>query len=485
MARINRREFLDEAFFAASMTALGAAGAFASPVEAAPKPRRQGANDRLRIAVIGVKGRGMAHVGGYLDLPGVEVAAICDIDLNVVGKAVSEVEKKTGRKPDVLQDLRRVFDRRDIDAVSMALPIHWHTLGSVWAMQAGKHVYVEKPVSHNVREGRRIHEASLRYRKVGQTGTQSRSARAIRDAISHVHSGGIGKVRLARGLCYKPRNSIGIQPDATVPAGVDFDLWLGPAPKRAFNPNTFHYNWHWMWDTGAGDLGNQGIHQMDIARWALGKETLPDSVMAVGARLGYVDQAQTPNTLVSHFDYGDQSLVFEVRGLKTDGLSAKGTMPGIQIGNIVYGDNGYVAMSSDYGKAAAYDRDGNVVKTFSGGGDHFANFVDAVKAGNPSLCNAPVLGGHLSSALCHLGNVSVKMGRDERLSDVRIPDRDLAEAFGRMVSHLGDNGVAGTSMVKVGPRLAVDVRRERMKDRAADALCTRDYRAPFVVPERI
>ena len=486
MARSTRREFLDEAFFATALAGLAARGAFAETLAPAPAPRRQGANDRLRLACIGVRGRGVAHVEGYLDLPDAEVAAVCDIDLGVVGKAVSAVEKKTGKKPDVLQDLRKVFERKDIDAVSLALPIHWHTLASVWAMESGKHVYCEKPVSHNVREGRRIHEASLRYKRVGQTGTQSRSAKAIRDAIAHVHSGGIGKVITSRGLCYKPRTSIGIQPDAPVPAGVDFDLWLGPAPKRAFNPNAFHYNWHWMWDTGAGDLGNQGIHQMDIARWALGKSTLPRTVLSVGGRLGYVDQGQTPNTLVAHYDYDDAALIFEVRGLPTPGLVAKGSMPGVQIGNIIRGDRGYVAMSSDYGKAAAFDLEGNVVASWSGGGNHFVNFVAAAKAGRPDGLNAPVLEGHLSSALCHLGNVSYKLGSERDASSVELKHPDMIDAYERMAQHLSTNGVdLSKTRVRVGQRIEVDARKEGLRDPKADALCTREYRSGFVVPGKI
>ncbi|MFY7951372.1 MAG: gfo/Idh/MocA family oxidoreductase, partial [Armatimonadaceae bacterium] len=311
-------------------------------------------------------------------------------------------------------------------------------------------------------------------------------AKAVRDGIAFIHGGGIGKVKLARALCYKPRNSIGIQPDAPVPAGVDFDLWLGPAPKRAFKPNTFHYNWHWMWDTGAGDLGNQGIHQMDIARWALNKSELPRSVAAFGGRLGYVDQAQTPNTLVAHYDYGDCELVFEVRGLKTDGLSAKGSMPGVSIGDIVYGDKGYVAFTADYNKAAAFDLEGNLLRAFTGGGNHFADFVAAAKANDRKACAAPVLEGHLSSALCHLGNVSYKMGKPANLGSLTFNDASMAEALERTRTHLAANGVdTGKALVNVGPRLAIDSKRERMRDKSADVLCTREYRAPFAVPERI
>jgi len=484
MARLNRREFLDDAFFATALAAIGGPALLASPADAAPR-RRVGANDRMRIAVIGVRGRGMAHVEGYLGLKDTEVAAICDIDLNVTSKAVAAIKAKTGKDPEILQDLRKVFERKDIDAVSMALPIHWHTLASVWAMESGKHVYVEKPVSHNVREGRRIHEASLRYGKVGQTGTQSRSAKAVRDGIAFVHGGGIGKVKMARALCYKPRNSIGIQPDAPVPAGVDFDLWLGPAPKRAFNPNTFHYNWHWMWDTGAGDLGNQGIHQMDIARWGLGIDTLCKGVMSYGARLGYEDAGETANTQVVVLDYGPKTLVFEVRGLETKPYRGAG------VGVIFEGTDGYVAIPS-YSSATAFDKDGKKVAEFKGDGDHFANFLKAVRSRKSSDLAADIQEGHLSSALCHLGNISYRLGEELAVSDAKgkiagyKSSDNNSETLERTLAHLEDNKVdLSKSKIRVGAVLPFDPVSETFPDNAtANEHLSREYRAPFVVPAK-
>ena len=196
-----------------------------------------------------------------------------------------------------MQDIRRLLDDKSIDAISVATPNHWHALATIWACQAGKDVYVEKPVSHNVSEGRRMVEAARKYERIVQTGTQCRSHKGIQDAIDFLRSGKLGQIYMAKGLCYKPRGSIGHKPDGPVPANVDYDIWLGPAPKRPFNPNRFHYNWHWNWDYGNGDLGNQGIHQMDLARWGLGKNELPKAVMASGGRFGYSDDGQTPNTL--------------------------------------------------------------------------------------------------------------------------------------------------------------------------------------------
>lgn len=478
---MTRRGFLDEAFFATAIASLTAAGAFAAePTPARPR-RRYGAADKVRVAVIGVNGRGKAHIDGYLGLPDAEVVAICDVDSGVGEKAAAAIEKKTGKKPKVYQDLRKLFEDKEIDAVSCALPIHWHALAATWAMEAGKDVYVEKPCSHNVSEGRRIVQVQQRTGRICQVGTQSRSAKAVQQGIKFIHDGKIGKVSVARGLCYKPRNSIGIFPDSEVPAGVDYDIWLGAAPKRPFNKNRFHYNWHWNFDYGAGDLGNQGIHQMDIARWALGKNQLPSSVMTLGGRFGYVDQGTTPNTVVSVYDYADSQLVFEVRGLPTEKLK------GADIGDIIYGESGYVVFTSSYGKAAAFTNDGQPLATFNGGGDHFAAFIRAVKSRQQSDLAAPVLEGHLSSALCHLGNNSYQLGRETSFSDAErewSKSRNGTEAFGRMKEHLEKNGVAlANTKLKLGRLLELDAAKEQFKDKAALPLLTREYRKGFTLPK--
>lgn len=477
---MTRRGFLDEAFFSAAMASLAASGAFASAPAPTLSRRRYGAADKVRVAVIGLNGRGMNHVEGYLALPDVELVALCDVDSRVGERAAAAVEKKSGKRPKVYQDLRKLFEDKEIDAVSCALPIHWHALAATWAMQAGKDVYVEKPCSHNVSEGRRIVEIQQRTGRICQVGTQSRSAKATRDGIKFIHEGKIGKVKLARGLCYKPRKSIGILPDAPVPEGVDYDIWLGAAPKRPFNPNRFHYNWHWNFDYGAGDLGNQGIHQMDIARWILGKNTLPSSVMTLGGRFGYVDQGTTPNTVVSVFDYGDSQLVFEVRGLPTEKLL------GADIGDIAYGENGYVVFTSNYGRAAAFTKDGQPITTFSGGGDHFAAFIRAVKSRNQADLAAPVLEGHLSSALCHLGNCSYKVGREASFTEAErewSKSTNGTEAFGRMKEHLEKNQLSLTdTKLKLGKLLELNPAKESFKDKSALPLLTREYRKGFELP---
>jgi len=482
MSSSSRREFLSDSFFLAALTAASVAvpsGAFARA------PISKSSADKLRIGVIGLNGRGKAHVDGYLSNPNAEVVAICDIDLRTAEKAAAAVATKTGKKPKVFQDLRKLYEDKEIDAVSAALPIHWHSLAGIWAMQAGKDAYIEKPVSHNVSEGRRLSDAMTRYNKICQTGTQSRSHKAIKDAIAYIHSGKIGKVEVSRGLCYKPRKSIGMIPDSVAPTDVDYDIWLGPAPKRAFNANRYLYNWHWHWDYGAGDLGNQGIHQMDIARWALGKTTLPNKVHTVGGRFGYSDQGETPNTVVSTFDYGDQTLVFEVRGLDTPQYT------GVAIGNIVYGTEGYVVFSSNYALALAFDKAGNEVKKFSGGGDHFGNFVMAVRTRSLSDLSAPINEGHLSSALCHLGNISYRLGEPavpaKEMTGLLSSNKHGAEAVVRYREHLKANGVdTANAMGRLGRVINIDPKKEGIVgDAEASTMLTRPYRSGFAVPAKI
>jgi predicted dehydrogenase len=476
-----RRRFLEDSLRAAT-AALGAT-AFA-PLTQAEELAPAGPNNTIQIACVGVRQRGLEHIRSYLGLPGVTVAAVCDVDRGVAERAARQIETKIGRKPAVYQDLRKLYDNKEIDAVSLAMPVHWHTLAAVWAMEAGKDVYVEKPVSHNVHEGRILAEVARKRGRICQAGTQSRSHPATRDAVQFIHAGGIGKVRLARGLCYRPRASIGIKPDGPVPEGVDYDLWLGPAPKRPFNPNRFHYEWHWMWDYGVGDLGNQGIHQMDIARWALNKNALPARVLALGGRFGYRDQGETPNTLLTFYEYGDADLIFEVRGLAT------GDLKGAKVGDIVYGSEGYAVFTANYGRVVVFDNQDRPIRTFEGSGSHFRNFIAAVRSRRMSDLNAPVLEGHLSSALCHLGNVSYRLGKPAPFSDKTKRFGDDAEAyatFARFEGHLAENGVRlEESTYRLGRSLRIDAAREKfVGDREANALLTRPYRRPFVVPDKV
>jgi predicted dehydrogenase len=412
------------------------------------------------------------------------VTTICDADQAVAGPALKVAEQVQGKAPAYVQDLRKVIDDKAIDVISIATPNHWHALAAIWALQAGKDVYVEKPVSHNVREGRCIVEAARKYRRVCQAGTQCRSSTGLRQAIEFLRAGRLGHVKLARGLCYKLRPSIGSAGgEQLVPASVDYDLWCGPAPKKPLTRKRLHYDWHWFWDYGNGDLGNQGIHQMDIARWALGKNELPRAAQSIGGRFGYTDDGETPNTQICTYDYGDCELIFEVRGLPTKPLY------GASIGDIIYGTDGYLVIPS-YTTATAFTPEGHVIQKFSGSGDHYQNFIQAVRRRRPEDLHADVLDGHLSSALCHLGNISYRLGSVQpcsKASNSLGDDKEAYESLARMEEYLkGDHVPVDRTAYRVGPRLSIDPRAESFIGAAeADAYLSREYRKGFEVPERV
>jgi predicted dehydrogenase len=484
MSRTTRRQFLEQSLFAASAaaatTAIGTE-AFSSSVTR----RRVGPNETIQLAVVGCGGRGVgSHVAEFVRQSGVVITSVCDVDSSRNKGAVDRIEKATGQPPQFVTDMRRIFDDKSIDVVSIATTNHWHSLAAIWAMQAGKHVYVEKPLSHNVFEGRKAVEASRKYNRVCQVGTQIRSNPGVIEAMKYLHDGKLGKVHLARGLCYKSRGSIGkVSGPQPVPPGIDYDLWSGPAPIKPIMREKFHYDWHWIWDYGNGDLGNQGVHQMDVARWGLNKDSLAPNVLSLGGRFGYVDDGETPNTQLVMHDYGDSQLIFEVRGLKTERLLGAG------VGIIFYGSEGYMVVDS-YDHAAVFDKDQNLVTQFKGGGDtlHFNNFLDGVREGKP--LNADVFEGHLSAALCHLGNVSYRLGKPtpfDPKTKAFGDDKEAYETYGRYEKHLADNGIKmDTSQYTLGRRLAVDPKRETIPDdKEADAMLTRDYRKPYVMPAQV
>jgi predicted dehydrogenase len=482
MRKLTRRGFLEDALLAATIaaTASSAERAWAQPPR--PSGRVISPNDQVRIAVIGVRGRGQDHVRAYARMADVTVAALCDCDLNVIPAALRVATEAGKPEPSVVPDLRRIIDDPSIDAVSIATPNHWHALASIWAMQAGKDVYVEKPVSHNIHEGRVMVETARKYRRICQAGTQIRSNAGAQEAIRYVQDGKIGKVTVARGLCYKPRGSIGHMSPSQAPPGVDYNLWIGPAPMYPYQENKFHYNWHWFWATGNGDLGNQGIHQMDVARWGLNKDRMPKRVVGYGGRLGYEDDGETPNTHVAVLDYGDSQLIFETRGLKTMDYM------GARIGNVFHGTEGYVVLTS-YAGGAAFDPAAKMITTFTGGGDHFRNFIDAVRSRKLDSLHGEIAEGHLSSALCHLGNISYRLGEPVAFGTrphVFEENEAALETLQRFEQHLAENGVdTQQTYYRMGPRLTIDAKRENFKHhREANALLFREYRPPFVVPKK-
>jgi predicted dehydrogenase len=472
MDRLTRRAFIGNSLGAVAATALPPF--FIHAAGTSP-------NEVLRMAVAGVKGRGRDHIAEWLKAKDVQVYGLCDIDETILDTVVKDVEQKGGKAPRFEKDWRKLMEDKSIDAVSIATTNHTHTLLSIWALQAGKHVYVEKPCSHNIWEGRRLVEAARKYKKCVQHGTQKRSSGGNYSLAAFLQAGKIGKIQVSRGLCYKRRASIGKKGEESVPKGVDYDLWLGPAPVRPFTRNRFHYNWHWHWDYGNGDIGNQGVHEMDVARWMIGKG-LPKRVMSVGGRFGYEDDGETPNTQIACYDYGDgQQVIFEVRGLETPKYM------GENIGNLVHCEKGHVSNNK------VMDADGKVVGVDTkasppGPGGHFQNFINAVRANDPKLLNAEILEGHFSAALCHLGNIPYRLGEmvpfDSK--EPAFPGNDAGnETFDRMKAHLKENEVNLTGLKYCrGPVLTFDPEKETfLGNEAANKLLRRDYRPPFVVPE--
>ncbi|MCH2143838.1 MAG: Gfo/Idh/MocA family oxidoreductase [Phycisphaerales bacterium] len=444
----------------------------------------------VRLGVVGLNGRGGSLMNAFHNLPEASIVGLCDVDSTVLDRRALEIEEK-GATVATYRDFRRMIDSDEIDAVVIATPNHWHALMSVWAADAGKHVYVEKPVSHNVLEGRAIVSAAERNGICCQTGTQSRSSSAVRSAIDFARSGALGKITCVRGLCYKPRRSIGkVRGPGFVPETIDYHRWLGPAPYEPLNRGRLHYDWHWHDQTGNGDLGNQGVHQMDIARWGAGHDRLPDRAWSVGGRVGYDDDGNTPNTQVIVLEYEDGApMVFEVRGLPRDLKQQTDkwdmdTHHGMSIGVILHCEQGEVRIPKGYSRGFALDLDGNELQKWEGGGNHQANFIEAVRADDPSLLNAPISEGHLSSACCHVGMVSHELGGQGTIDDARTAavGEIEREAVVRMQGHMEANGL-GDAPMTIGRRIAIDSAGESAPDPVVNARFTRTCRQPFVFPD--
>ncbi len=486
--KISRREFLSRS----SKTAAGIITATTlsyTKSQAATDTQSQavGANEKINIAVIGIRGRGMELAKGFAAIPGVRIRTLCDIDENLFPERVKEIEKIQTIPPSTEYDLRRVFDDKDIDAVAIAAPNHWHALATIWACQAGKDVYVEKPCSHNIREGRKMVEAARKYNRLVQVGFQNRSISNVRQAIKFLHDGNLGEIYMAKGLCYKPRDTIGKCADGIGTGkdyeyyiwgekgacydsdyikGVHYDLWLGPAPQRPFNYNRFHYNWHWHWDYGNGDIGNQGPHQFDVARWGLNKNEHPVKVSSSGGYFAFDSDQQTPNTQTAVFKYADGKILqFEVRGLYTNGESAIASgqetkqQEDITVGNLFFGTQGWMSINGSTWKTyfGRKNEPGPSSETAGPAADptnpagtgadaHFGNFIRALRSGKKEDLTCDIEVGYMSTALPHLANISYLLGRN----------------------------------------LAFDGPSEKfVNDEQADQMLTRKYRESYVVPETV
>ncbi len=456
-----------------------------------------GANDAVRVAVVGVRGQGQHHIQMLKAIPGVRLVAICDVDETILDQRADELAKEKIAVAKYV-DIRKLLESRDVDAITIATPNHWHTLMTVWACQAGKDVYVEKPVSHNLWEGRKLAEAAAKYARIVQAGTQSRSDEALIELADLVRAGKLGRILRARGFCYKRRDSIGkVGGPQPVPASVHYDLFCGPAPLVPLRRRQLHYDWHWFWATGNGDIGNQGIHELDVCRWMVGEDKLPPRVFSIGGRFGYVDDGETPNTQIAVLDYEKAPILFEVRGLpmKT-GADYEDHYRGVRIGYVIEGENGYFAGGG--GGGWIYDRDGRKVQQLSstGGDKHFENFIQAVRSRKPQELKAPAAGAHISSALFHLANISYRLGTETAPAEVKAQlgsRAELAEALERFEGHLVANGVdLNQTKPVLGPVLEVLPDEERFASRSeydigawANRLLRDEYRHPFVVPENV
>jgi predicted dehydrogenase len=445
-----------------------------------------GANEAIRIAVAGLNSKGADHLKLFGNTPGVRIVALCDADRDVLDREARELNEKN-IKPELYVDIRQLLDNKSVDALVIATPNHWHSLMGIWACQAGKDVYVEKPVSHSLWEGRRLVEAARHYNRIVEAGTQSRSDEGLMAIQDYLRQGSLGKILYARGLCYKPRPSIGkVSGPQAVPATVDYNLWCGPVPMAPVLRQKFHYDWHWFWATGNGDIGNQGIHEMDKCRWLIGQQGLPPRVLSFGGRLGYVDDGETANTQIAFFDYKPAPIIFEVRGLPGKaGVRYMDRYRGIDIGEVIQCEGGYVA--GDF----AYDNKGQKLKQFNrdGGAKHHLNFLEAVRSRKSSSLNAPIEGGHLSSALCHMANISYRLGQPanrEGIIKSLENNSELMDSWDRFQEHLLVNEVSLSQTPRIlGPWLNMDSRTERFTGEwaeKANAFIKQDYRAPFVVP---
>jgi len=452
-----------------------------------------GANDDIRVAVVGVRGRGGDLINEFSKVPGVRIVALCDADSKVLENRVKQLADRN-RKVASFADVRKLLEDKTIDAVVTATPNHWHALLTVWACQAGKDVYVEKPVSHNIWEGRKAVEAARKYNRMVQGGTQARSCLGLRAALEFCRSGQLGKILLARALCYRPRGSIGkVDGPQPIPESVDYDLWCGPAPKGPLMRKNLHYDWHWVWATGNGEIGNQGVHEMDMCRWALGYDALPPRVVSLGGRLGYVDDGETPNTQIALLDYSPVPILFEVRGLyRKAGEKVMDHYRGIRVGIIIHCEGGYYA--GGFSGGWTYDKDGNKIKQYPQNGidKHADNFIKAVRSRKLSDLTADILEGHLSAALCHMANISWRLGKHtppDVITETFKSNPHMHESISRLLPHLAANEIdLAKTPLTLGPVLEMDPAAERFVGPLADAanaLVRREYRHPYVVPENV
>ena len=416
-------------------------------------------NERINVALAGISGdrvkvrgmingRGRVHINTYAEIPNVSLHTLCDVDERLFPGVIATVEKLYGAKPKTEVDFRKLLENKDIDVISIATPDHWHALMTVWACQAGKDVYVEKPVSYNISEGRKMVQAARKYNRIVQSGICYRSSKAVREGIKMVHEGKLGKVYMGKGITYRYRVPIGRIPDSPIPEGVHWDLFLGPAPYRPFNENRYIYQWHWFWDTGTTEFGNNGIYRMDTVRWALNKNTHPVKIHCSGGKFCRDDDQEVPNTMIASYEYEDGTIIQnEGRSLYTN----PETLP--DSGDcLIFGEDGWMALSGDGYKTyfgpknepgPAKSEDDILAEQRSNG---WKNFIDCVRSRKREDLDNEILEGHMSASLGHLGVISYRTGK----------------------------------------KLLFNPEKEKfVNDPEADKLLTRIYRKPYVMPEYV
>lgn len=472
---MNRRNFVEKSLLAGTWSLL------------APHANAIGANAEIRVAVIGFNGRGKSHINDLLRVKGCRLVALCDVDPKILAAKKAELAK-SGVDVATYDDYRKLCAAPDIDAVSIATPNHTHALIALTAAAHGKHVYVEKPVSHNVWEGRQLAIGAERYKVIIQHGFQRRSESAWEDAFAWLAEGHLGQLKLARGFCYKPRPSIGkVSAPTELPEGLNYDLWCGPRPVAKVMREKFHYDWHWQLPYGNGDLGNQGPHQLDVCRWALGDPILPERVLSLGGRLGYEDDGQTANTQLLWLEHaGKAPILFEVRGLpksKMDYKSGVDSFQGQSVGNVLEYEHGSLR-GEHTAKCTAYDRDDKEIKSFNGKSNPFERWIRAIEKGKIDTIRG-VESGHYSSALAHLGNISLHLGKQQRDADTKLAP-PMVDALDRMQQHLEANGIdAKKAAISYGPLLQFNPQQEKFVGAQADAansLLREEMRAGFTLP---
>ncbi len=447
-----------------------------------------GANDEIRIAIVGLGVRGGAHIAGFGPQKGVRIAAVCDPDSQRLKAAASSIEARFKVRPREVVDVRKLFEQKDFDALTVATMQYWHALPTIWACQAGKHVYVEKPLAHFIWEGRQMVNAARKYDRLVQIGTQSRSIRAYLPLAEWLREGNLGKIQYATCFANKPRRSIGKRKEPLpIPATLDYDLWCGPARKEPIYRDRIQYDCSFTWNMGDGESCNQGVHEVDVARWILGYKGLPRRTMSIGGRFVFDDAGDVPNTQIIVYDYPEAPILYEVHNLPKnkecmtpEKWSTQPDFKGARVGVCVQCEGGYTLGTT------AYDNSGKKIRSFPGGEDHFANFIKALRSGRREDLNAEILEGHISTSICHVGNISYRLGSAAPLDQQRKQVGDMAcwrAMFDRYVKYLNGLGVDPNTST-VGPWLECDTEKECIKDNPkANEIVRGFYRKPFEVPE--